>query len=231
MGCFRKQAIRHRSEVYLPRSWGYVFTEPISFMGLFSQTGVHPVKTTAIPWKPQWKPRVWQPFDLVTFRGNRTGNRQPGSHHIALWGANLGCELTGALQRVCVPIVLTGPRTIVAQLAPTGLSRAPECVTFVREVVREGSFMGLVFTISVECVGDLGEWSISGGHRDWSLTGCAKFVREAVCDILHTWRGRYLVSISLTSLLFSITTCLAMTPPCKTSPYCVGACHVTLELR
>lgn len=93
MGCFRKQAIRHRSEVYLPRSWGYVFTEPISFMGLFSQTGVHPVKTTAIPWKPQWKPRVWQPFDLVTFRGNRTGNRQQGSHwRVRTRRANLECE-------------------------------------------------------------------------------------------------------------------------------------------
>lgn len=123
-------------------------------------------------WKPQWKPRVWQPFDLVTFRGNRTGNRQPGSHHIALWGANLGCELTGALQRVCVPIVLTGPRTIVAQLAPTGLSRAPECVTFVREGVREGSFMGLVFTISVECVGDRWEWSLLMVTANGHWLGC-----------------------------------------------------------
>lgn len=45
----------------------------------------------------------------------------------------------------CVLIVRTGLRTSAGQAAPTGISRAPECVTIVRETVREGSFMGLVF--------------------------------------------------------------------------------------
>jgi hypothetical protein len=41
-------------------------------------------------------------------------------------------------------------------------------VRIVREGVREGSFMGLVFTISVECAGDRWEWSLlmvtANGH-------------------------------------------------------------------
>lgn len=68
----------------------------------------------------------------------------------------------------CVSIVRTGLRTRVGNLAPTGISRAFGCERIVREGVREGSFMGLVFTISVECVGDRWEWSLlmvtANGH-------------------------------------------------------------------
>lgn len=39
-----------------------------------------------------WKPRVWHLFDMVTIRGNRTGNRQPVRASIALRGANQKCE-------------------------------------------------------------------------------------------------------------------------------------------
>lgn len=77
-GVFAKGAIRPQFEVFWPHSWGW-----------FSQTRVRPVnpldlrqwlpvENMAILWKPQWKPRVWQPCELVTFRGNhRLGSRQP----------------------------------------------------------------------------------------------------------------------------------------------------------
>ena len=56
---------------------GLVFAELVSFMGFVSQVSVRPVKSAAIPWKPQWKPLVWQPPELVDFRGNCPGSRQP----------------------------------------------------------------------------------------------------------------------------------------------------------
>lgn len=71
-----------------------------------------------------------------------------------------GADLLAASSARCVPIVLTGLRTSVGNLAPTGITRAFGCVRIVRERVRDGSFMGLVFTISVECVGDRWEWSL-----------------------------------------------------------------------
>ena len=59
-------------------------------------------------------------------------------------------------------------RSSAGNLAPTVISRALGCVRIVREDVREGSSMGLVFTISVECVGDRWEWSLlmvtANGH-------------------------------------------------------------------
>lgn len=66
----------------------------------------------------------------------------------------------------CVPIVRTGLRTSVGQLAPTGISRAPECVT----IVREASFMGLFLQNGI---GDPVTMDVvtAGGHRDWSLAG------------------------------------------------------------
>lgn len=83
-----------------------------------------------------------------------------------------GANLLAASSAKCVPIVLTWLRASVGNLAPTGISRAFGCVRIVRERVRDGSFMGLVFTISVEWVGDRWEWSLLMVTANGHWLGC-----------------------------------------------------------
>lgn len=45
-----------------------------SFMGFVSQVGIRPVKSTAIPWKPQWKPALYGLRKGSAFGGNQCGN-------------------------------------------------------------------------------------------------------------------------------------------------------------
>jgi hypothetical protein len=99
MGLFRKHVVRPRFGVFLPHSWGSVFAELVSFMGLvfttliqrrfrvishrswglFSQVGVRLVKSTAIPWKHQWKPALYGSRKVSAFGGNQRGNLTFGS--------------------------------------------------------------------------------------------------------------------------------------------------------
>ena len=44
-------------------------------------------------WQPVWQPNVWQPPELVTFRGNRAGNRRPGSRQPRVIGCEPRCGL------------------------------------------------------------------------------------------------------------------------------------------
>lgn len=99
----------------------------------------------------------WKLFGLVTFRGNRAGNRQPDSPYIALGGRSEPRVRT--YSRVSVLGAYRSADQHWNARSHRDFAR-PGCVTMMREAVRKGSFMGLVFTISVECVGGLREWSL-----------------------------------------------------------------------
>ena len=88
----------------------------------FRRTGVLPVKNTAIPWQPEWKPRVWQPGKVVTTDGNCAGNYLSGS------------------RQHCEPKARTSVRTTSAELCPL---RTPECVPEVRTGLRTDAGLNL----------------------------------------------------------------------------------------
>ena len=106
-------------------------------------------------------------------------------------GCEPGANLLAASSARRVLIVRTGLRTSVGNLAPTGISRAFGCVRIVRERVRDGSFMGLVFSISVEWVGDRWEWSLlmvtANGHwlDAWLGAGLRSMLR--VLTFANRW--------------------------------------------
>lgn len=176
--------------MFRPHSWGSVFAELVSFMGLvfttliqrrfrvipprswglFSQVGVRPVKSTAIPWKPQWKPalygsrkvsafggnhlwqlawqpHVWQPPELVTIGGNRAGNHRSGSRQPRV----RGCEpkVRTSLRTCCRYALRNAYQWCVPVCVPVpcvpirwSVSRTPGCVKCVRETLRENMPIG-----------------------------------------------------------------------------------------
>jgi hypothetical protein len=82
-------------------------------------------------------------------------------------------------------------RISAGNLAPTGVSRASECVTIVREAVREGSSKVLLFTISVESAGHRREWSLlmvtaTGHWLDTWLDGALRAMLR-VQDFADRW--------------------------------------------
>lgn len=135
-------------------------------------------KNLCLCWKPQWKPSEamtadrgmhGRPPEVLRLSRERSAR---GRRFARNGGCEPGANLLAASSARRVPIVRTWLRTSAGNLAPTGISRAFGCVRIVREGVREGSFMGLVFTISVECVGDRWEWSLLMVTANGHWLGC-----------------------------------------------------------
>ncbi len=109
-------------------------------------------------WQPAWQPHAWQPPELVTIGGNRTGNHRTGSRQPRVRGCEPKVRTSlrtccryalGNAYRRCVPVCVPMPNNSVSGT----VSRTPGCVKCVREVLRETARFAVTPSVTACLIG------------------------------------------------------------------------------